>query len=428
MALPEYFNQMDFATLRTLMLDMATDDVDKSEGSFLYDAVTPIALFVSEIIDQMKMVLEQSFIGTATGRNLDLLAATMPRVYRGEASPEKLKLKLVPYSTGIESFIKSNFATLMFTNSSGESFSIDKDIDDWYSNESDFITIKVKKSNTGIGTSSINDAMEPAPAISGLTECSVLSVLSRGAEEETDDHFRVRVWGTMSKPFLGTVADYQRKIFSEFPTSANGFYIENCFIMPRASKSGYICVIPAKADNQGGALQCTDGELTTLQEYLDKRVNGVGGYGLGVAPIGHVVKVRKFVEYEMKQEIEVLVKGGKEDELNATTLRADIESATKQYLRSIISETVPSATNYLQNSNRVVNINIYYYVNAHEYAILSTLRSLYGTENIRNVVIRKIDSNGLVPQKDLVLNSNSSVGTLPILTDLNVVVSTEQNL
>ena len=54
MALVDYLESMDFVTLRQYMLEMAPDDVDASEGSFIYDAVTPIAMFVSEMFSQMK--------------------------------------------------------------------------------------------------------------------------------------------------------------------------------------------------------------------------------------------------------------------------------------------------------------------------------------------------------------------------------------
>ena len=120
MALSDYLDSMDFTTLRKLMLDMAPDDVDKTEGSFIYDAVTPIALFVSEIIGQMKLVLEQSFIGTATGTNLDTLAATMPRIYRRGAISEKLLLRLSPYTQAIRDYVVNNKDSLQFSNSSGE--------------------------------------------------------------------------------------------------------------------------------------------------------------------------------------------------------------------------------------------------------------------------------------------------------------------
>ena len=389
MAVSDYLESMDFTTLRKLILDMAPEDVDKSEGSFMYDAVTPIALFVSEMLSQMKLILEQSFIGTATGANLDMIAATMPRLYRQEAIPERLILRLSPFADAIKNYILNNQTTLMFSNSSGETFKLDVEQEDWIEDDASNVYLRVYKTVNGRGSSVVGQAFEPSPAITGLEVCQVHEVTSGGGEEETDDHFRVRIWAAMSSPFLGSVADYQRKIFSEFPTSQNGFNVANCFIMPRGSKSGYICVIPAKEGPNGEVQHCEQGELTSLQEYLDKRIDGIGGYGMGVAPIGHVVRVRDFTDFNIHIKVTVTVARGRANEINIDSVREQISSATNSYLRSIIEETVPSSTNYMANAQRYVSFFIYYYVNAHEYAILSVLRNSFGTDLIKTVLIER---------------------------------------
>lgn len=389
MALAEYLDSMDFTTLRKLILDMAPEDVDKSEGSFMYDAVTPIALFVSEMLGQMKLVLEQSFIGTATGTNLDILAATMPRLYRQGALAEKLILRLTPMAQGIRNYIVNNQQSLQFSNSAGDTFKPDTEQTDWITDDGTNIYIRVYKTVTGRGSSVVGQTMEPAPAIIGLTECVVHEISSGGGGAEDDDHFRVRIWAAMSSPFLGSVADYQRKIFSEFPLSSNGFNVENCFIIPRGSRSGYICIIPAKRGPNGSVEHCTPGELTSLQDYLDKRIDKIGGYGMGVAPIGHVVKVRDFSEFKLHQRITVTVARGRMNEVNSENVRSQVANSSNAYLRSIIDEVIPSPTNYMANAQRYVNFFIYYYVNAHEYAVLSTLRDSMGTDLIKNVNIEK---------------------------------------
>lgn len=428
MALSEYLDSMDFTTLRKLILDMAPEDVDKSEGSFMYDAVTPIALFVSEMLGQMKLVLEQSFIGTATGTNLDTLAATMPRLYRQQAIAEKLMLRLTPYTSEIRSNIINNQSTLQFSNSAGEVYKLDTEQTDWITNDATNIYLRVYKTVTGRGSAVSGQTMEPSPAISGLSECVIREVTSGGGDEESDDHFRVRIWASMSSPFLGSVADYQRKIFSEFPLSANGFNVENCFIIPRGSRSGYICVIPAKRGADGSVEHCTSGELTSLQDYLDKRVNKVGGYGMGVAPIGHVVRVRDFSEYKLYQKVTVTIAKGRLNEVNSETVSSQVKEATNSYLRSIIDDVVPSSTNYMANTNRYVNFFIYYYVNAHEYAVLSTLRNSIGTDLVKTILIERVSYKNVEgetvktvsEQTDLVIKSGDSKGTLPVSAELTV--------
>ena len=426
MAVQDYLESMDFTTLRKLILDMAPEDVDKSEGSFMYDAVTPIALFVSEIFSQMKLILEQSFIGTANGGNLDNLAATMPRIYRYQATAERLMLRLSPSSAQTIAYLQQNYTTLGFSNVSGETFKID-DEQEWLTFDAGNIYIRVVKTVTGKGSSVVGEAMEPSPAISGLEVCKVHEITSGGTDEEDDDHFRVRVWASMASPFLGSVADYQRKIFAEFPASTNGFNVENCFIIPRGSRSGYICVIPSKLGDNGEVEHCTSGELQSLQDYLDKRIDNVGGYGMGVAPIGHVVKVRDFTDYNLHMKFTVTVANGQSAKLDINSVREQAVAATNTYLRQIINEVVPSSTNFLANAQRRVAFLIYYYLNANEYAVLSTLREQYGNSVIKNVLIeRLIDEETTVPQTDLVIRSGDSKGVMPVLGNIQIEL-TEEN-
>lgn len=387
MAVQDYLKSMDFPTLRDLMLDMAPQDVDRSEGSFLYDAVTPIALFTSEIFNQMQLILSESFIGSATGANLDNIAATMPRLYRRPATSERLKLHLEPYTAQIFETVQSGTTTLKFANSAGELFSINTDVESPVRNMGTYINVFVIKDSLGDGSSVKGEAMEPQPAIDGLSVCQIEEITANGDDEESDDEFRVRIWATMASPFLGSVADYQRKIFAEFPSSPNGFIVSNCMIIPRGSRSGYICVIPAKLSVDNETIHCTSGEIESLQNYLDERIGRVGGFGTSVAPIGHVIKVRDFSDFNLDFHVEVVAASGTSGGISADSL---VRTATIAYLQSIINEVIPSVTNYSQAARRFVVFLIYYYLNAHESAILTTLRQRFGASMIRNVVVKRV--------------------------------------
>jgi hypothetical protein len=435
MAVQDYLESMDFITLRKLILDMAPDDVDKSEGSFLYDAVTPIALFMSQIFSQMKLILEQSFIGTATGSNLDTIAATMPRLYRHPATAERLTLRLTPNLTSIYNYIMANQSTLRFTNAAGEPFRIHTEDPDWFVIDGNVFKVKVIKETTGKGTSVVAEAFEPATELEGLSVCQVDSIDAQGDTEEDDAHFRVRIWGAMSSPFLGTVSDYYKKIFTEFPVSENGFNVDSCIVIPRGSRSGYICVIPIKFDSDtSAALHCEAGELTSLQEYLDKRIDKVGGYGFGVAPIGHVVRVTDWHAFTMNFRVTVTIASGTSGQVQLSAAQESITRATDIYFKSIIDEVIPSFQDYRANAKRYVNFYIQYYLNAHEYAVQSSLKETFGNNVIKNVLIERRDEweePGEPPQidyreqRDCTIMSGDSSGCLPVLGTLEVVIVEE---
>ena len=428
MAVIDYLENMDFVTLRKLMLEMVPDDVSKEEGSFIYDAVTPIALFVSEMMNHMKVVIEQSFIGTATGSNLDMIAATLPRIYRRAASSEKIVLSLRPASAETLSYVKNNSSTLVFSNGAGETFKVNTDIgitEAVVMRELD-VAVSVRKEASGQGSSYIGEAFQMSPAISGVESCLVDSITARGEEREDDDTFRVRIWTTMTSPFLGTIASYRKKIFSEFPQQTNGFSVHNCLVIPRGSKSGFICVVPAKLSTDNYSTEhCTEGELENLQNYLDKRLDGIGGYGLGVAPIGHVVRVRDFSDFNLKQKIIVTVENGQSYKFDQETLRQDVLLLTKKYLREIIDEEIPSSSTYMSDSTRYISFQIHYYVNSHEFAIREGLKEKYGKSIIRNVVIFNT-YRGQSPQQDFTLRCEKSSAILPRIETLELGI-TEEN-
>lgn len=127
---------------------------------------------------------------------------------------------------------------------------------------------------------------------------------------------------------------------------------------------------------------------------------------MGVAPIGHVVKVRDFSDFKLHQKVTVTVARGRMNEVDSSVVRSQIISATNSYLRGIIDDVVPSSTNYMSNAKRYVNFFIYYYLNAHEYAVLSALRDSLGSELIKNVLIERRKSIGTVTDSYIVKKMN----------------------
>jgi len=103
------------------------------------------------------------------------------------------------------------------------------------------------------------------------------------------------------------------------------------------------------------------------------------------------VRVRDFSEYRLHQRGTVTVAKSRMNEVSKEEVERRVTSATNSYLRSLIDEVVPSSTNYMANAKRYVNFFIYYYVNAHEYAVLSTLKSAYSSSKdlIKNVLIER---------------------------------------
>jgi hypothetical protein len=97
--------------------------------------------------------------------------------------------------------------------------------------------------------------------------------------------------------------------------------------------------------------------------------------------------VRDFSDFNLDFHVEVVAASGTSGGISADSL---VRTATIAYLQSIINEVIPSVTNYSQAARRFVVFLIYYYLNAHESAILTALRQRFGASMIRNVVVKRV--------------------------------------
>ena len=70
--LPEYLTDQNFETILQRMLDSLPADLDKSEGGFLYDALSPAAIELALAAIWAQEVLRRGFASTTFGEYLDL--------------------------------------------------------------------------------------------------------------------------------------------------------------------------------------------------------------------------------------------------------------------------------------------------------------------------------------------------------------------
>ena len=73
--LPEYLQDQTFEAILQRMLNALPADLDKSEGSFIYDALAPVAAELAQAVIWAQEVLRRGFAQTAFGQYLDLRAA-----------------------------------------------------------------------------------------------------------------------------------------------------------------------------------------------------------------------------------------------------------------------------------------------------------------------------------------------------------------
>ena len=72
-----YLDKYTFKYLMESALDNIPDDLDKREGSIIYDALAPACYELAEYYMELKKILENTFASTASNEYLDLRAAEL---------------------------------------------------------------------------------------------------------------------------------------------------------------------------------------------------------------------------------------------------------------------------------------------------------------------------------------------------------------
>lgn len=73
--LPNYLSEQTEEAIRGRMLGSLPSDLDKSEGSFMWDALAPVSIELALAAIQSQEVLRRGFAGTTYGPYLDLRCA-----------------------------------------------------------------------------------------------------------------------------------------------------------------------------------------------------------------------------------------------------------------------------------------------------------------------------------------------------------------
>lgn len=259
--LDEYF---DFDTIIERMLAKIPDDIDKREGSIIYDAISPAAAEIAQMYILLKNNIDLVFADTAVGEYLDRLANQIG-ITREEAT----------YSIKKGTFYNEN-DELMDINI-GERFSI-----------SEFIfkatekistgTYKMQCETAGADSNSITGTLLPVNYIENLAKAELTEVLIPGEDEEDDDSLRARYYEkTSEQGFGGNVIDYQNRT-------------------KKIAGVGAVKVTPVW--NGPGTVKLTilDSDYNKASDILIQEVQNeicpnLEETGLGIAPIGHKVTV-----------------------------------------------------------------------------------------------------------------------------------------
>ena len=294
--LDEYF---DYETILQRMLDRVPIQIDKREGSIIYNAIAPAAAELAQMYILLKNNIDLVFVDTAVDEYLDKLANQVG-LTRNEAT----------YAIKKGTFYDENNS--LFNINIGERFTIEDVIYKAIEKIEDGV-YKMECETAGTIGNNYIGTMMPVNYIDGLAKAELTDILIPGEDEETDEALRERYYEqTGEKAFGGNVIDYQNK--------TKGI-----------AGVGAVKVTPIW--NGGGTVKLTilDSDYNKASDVLIQEVQNeicpdFSNEGLGLAPIGHIVTVDTVEEVLLSIRSEITVDESTTKEIAQQEITTSIES------------------------------------------------------------------------------------------------------
>ncbi len=306
------FEDQTYENLLASALARISSTFDKREGSMVYNGVAPSMAELAQLYIGLDFVFTATYIATAPreylierakDRGLSPKAASAA-VFRAEFNIE------VPVGTRFSCEELNFIVTERMTG---------KDTDAGLSH-------KVTCETAGSAANNCAGDLVPIEYIAGLASAGLVELLIPGDDEEETEVFRQRVLDTVqSQAFGGNQADYKAKVLGIDGVSAVKIYrVWNSDISPsefipsnavinwmsngmdgitNTAVKQWISALYAAAKEHkltvGGCVRlviAANGNTVPTQALIDKVQNALDpiqytGEGMGLAPIGHVVKV-----------------------------------------------------------------------------------------------------------------------------------------
>lgn len=290
------FEEKTYEKIMQDKLNRVPSDVDKREGSVVYDALAPNAMETKEMYLELENYYKETFGSTASRKYL-IERAKERGVYPKSASAGSFK--------GI--------------------FNIDVEVGARFSLEQyNYIVVekletgsheyKLQCESVGSGPNATFGDLIPIEYIEGLTSAKLTEILIPGEDEEDTEKFRQRYIESFEpQAFGGNIKDYEEKTLSIAGVGA-------VKVTPVWKGGGTVRL--TILDSTFSA--ATSELIKTVQTEIDPTQDG---YGLGLAPIDH----RVTVDTPEKIIINITTKVELND-IEWGTLENDVKKIIEQYL------------------------------------------------------------------------------------------------
>lgn len=242
------YENMTFDSIMQRMLDAVPDTIDKREGSVVYDALAPAAIELQNLYIELDVVLNQTFVDTATGEYLERRCAERG-ITKKDASSVIVQGVFTPSGVDVD---EKRFRCGDYT---------------YVSDAAGKLTCET----AGTAPNGNMGDLIPIDYIEGLETAKISEILILGEDREDDEALRAKFFLTIAEPaFGGNPADYKEKTKAIEGVSA-------CKVTPVWNGGGTVLLTILGANYTV--------PTGTLVSKVQTEINGI-------APIGHVVTTK----------------------------------------------------------------------------------------------------------------------------------------
>ncbi len=287
-------------------LGMIEGNIDKRQGSIIFDAIAPNAAETAKMYADLLMLEERSYGDTATGIDLTRRAAERG-IVRKSAINAVLKAEFYDKDGGY------------FDVSKGDRFAYNDIYYTVISRVSKGIFLMECEKSGKEGNYYSGEIM-PVGFIEGLAQAVITEIYSDGEDEEDDETLRKRYMESFnSEAFGGNISDYKKKV-----KSIN--VVGGVKVYPVYYGGGTVRIVFTDRDYNVPK----SSEIEDVQKEVDPDKNGMGN---GIAPIGHIVTV----EGAKGENINISMKISYKEGFSFEDIQDELKSSIEEYFLSLRS-------------------------------------------------------------------------------------------
>ena len=381
---PDYVDEQDYEYILSSYLGNVRDDVDKREGSIIWDSGAPCCIEISKAYLYLQAMILNVFAASAGSPYLEWRCEEQG-IERDPATYAKRK--------GV------------FTNGAGGPFAITIGTEFSTVSETNLVNFKVTEVFTQngqtvpgsyilectqagkIGNEYFGEII-PVLNLTGLATATLTDILVPGEDEQDLEDLRAEYFEVVrQKPFGGNIPEYR-----EFIESLDG--VGTCQIYPVWNGGGTVKIV--FIDSTYNVPSST--LIESVQKAVDPHWNDeYAGKGLGKAPIGHVVTVAGAQKY-------------------TTNIEANVVCATGFTIQQIKQAIIDNIESYFyglrQNWSNSTDLNEYS-VTIIRQRIISAILNTPGVENVTSCTLNNLST-------DIVLTENSTLQQLPVTGEITL--------